>query len=107
MTAENQELGVADVPAPRALGSQQRVRSISGFCHQSSLVGEVAPERLECYIEMVVQSIIVSQATSRRRCHLPSTFAHLKRLELPGRTAVPRITETPATSRRWFHLPST
>ena len=33
--------------------------------------------------------------------------AHVERLELPVRTAVPRITAPPTTSRRWFCLPST
>ena len=46
------------------------------------------------------QGIIGSQATSQRRCHLPSTLAHSKRLQLSIGVAVPRFTELPTTSRR-------
>ena len=47
-------------------------------------------------------------ATSRRWCHLPSTQAHPKRLELPVGTAVPRITGSPShNSKTVLCLPCT
>ena len=37
----------------------------------------------------------------------PVKTLHPKRLELPVRIAMPRLTEPPTTSRRLYHLPST